>query len=73
MDPSITKSERILAAVDAYNNDPERSLRELSAMYHINRQTLANHIKGKSKTAVDYGVTKQRLTPTEEMVVAETI
>jgi hypothetical protein len=73
MDPSMTKSERILAAVEAYNNDPERSLRELSGIYHINRQTLANHIKGKSKTAVDYGVTKQRLTPAGEMVVAETI
>jgi hypothetical protein len=73
MEPSMSKSERIVAAVEAHNKDPELSLTKLSKMYKINRQTLTNHIAEKNSTAIDYGVTKQRLTPAEEAILAETI
>jgi hypothetical protein len=64
----MTKSERILAAKDAYKNDPERSLR---AIYEVSHKSIANHVNGKHRTATDYGVTRQRLTPAEEAVLVK--
>jgi hypothetical protein len=69
----MSKSERIVAAVKAHNKDPELSLTKLSKIYKINRQTLTNHIAEKNSTAIDYGVTKQRLTLAKKAILAETI
>lgn len=73
MDPLMTKSERILAAAAAYKDDPNCSLRDLSRIYDITHKTIANHVNGDNRTATDYGVTRQRLTPAEEAVLVRFI
>jgi hypothetical protein len=73
MDSSISKSERILAAVQARREDPKRPLRDLAALFDVSHTSIANHIKGKSRIKPDYSVTKQRLTPAEEAVLVKFI
>jgi predicted transcriptional regulator len=73
MDSLISKSERILAAVQARREDPKRPLRDLATLFNVSHTTISNHIKGKSRIKPDYSVTRQRLTPAEEAVLIKFI
>jgi hypothetical protein len=69
----MTKSERILAAVQARREDPKRPLRDLATLFGMSHTSIANYIKGKSRIEPDYSVTKQRLTPAEEAVLVKSV
>ena len=71
MDSSMSKSERILAAVQARKEDPKRPLRDLASLFDVSHTSISNHIKGKIRIEPDYSVTKQRLTPAEEAVLVK--
>ena len=69
----MSKSERILAAVEARREDPKRPLRDLATLFDVSHTSISNHIKEKSRVEPDYSVTKQRLTPAEKAVLVKHI
>jgi hypothetical protein len=73
MDSLISKSERILAAVQARREDPKRPLRDLTTLFNVSHTIISNHIKGKSRIKLDYSITKQRLTLVKEVILIKFI
>lgn len=48
---------------------PKRSLRDIASEHNVNFSTLTCRVKGQGKSMLDFNAAKQKLPPTEELVL----
>jgi hypothetical protein len=69
MEKTINKSNSIREAAEAYENDPNLSLRRAAILYNVHHISITNYFTNKTKPAPDHFVIYQKFTPVEENIL----
>jgi hypothetical protein len=69
MEKAINKSNSIREAAEAYENDPNLSLRRAAILYNIHYISITNYLTNKIKSASNYFIIYQKFTPVEENIL----
>ena len=73
MNKAFNKLENIQKAAKVYKNNPNLSIRRVTAIYNITPNSVSNYLNGRTKSAPDYFAFYQKFLLIEESVLVEYI